>query len=245
MIKTAVNRVDQQPCYLLTSFPWKESSLWIEVFSKEFGRIPLLARSARKPQSTLRGIIMPFAPLTLSWYGRNELRTLHTAHWSGGLPQPYGKNMLSGFYINELLLKLTARDDPSPEIFTEYEKVVRTLCLNQPIYQTLRLFEWHLLSILGFTPDISQDDSGIAIDPNQIYLIQTEHAPQRYNAQYKPEDGVIVSGQSLIDLSASLIESGQTRSDILNLNRLLLDFRIPEGLSSRRVLNQLNNQTTG
>ena len=187
---------------------------------------------------------MPFAPLNVCWYGRNELRTLHTATWTGGLPQPSGKNLLSGFYINELMLKLTARDDANTDLFVEYEKVIQTLCLNQPVFQVLRLFEWRLLCLSGFAPDIVQDESGIPIDAQQVYCIAPEQAPQRNNNGLKPQNSVLVSGQSLIDLSNGVIESAQTRSDCLNVNRLLLDFRIPEGLSSRRVLNQLNHQNT-
>lgn len=239
MSKSALNRVDQQPCYLLTSFPWKESSLWLEVYSKDYGRIPLVARSARKPNSVLRGTLMPFVPIELSWYGKNELRTLHTALWTGGFPQPVGKSLLSGLYVNELMFKLTARDDASVDLFNEYEKIMQALCFNQGVFQALRLFEWRLLSLLGFAPDLALDIEGMAIEPDREYLIRTESPAQRYNQGVVPRDGLLILGQSLIDLSCGVIESSQTRMDILNLNRFLLNFRLSDELSSRRMLAQL------
>lgn len=244
MSKSTANRVDQQSCYILTSYPWKESSLWLEVFSRDYGRVPLLARSARKPNSVLRGSLMPFAPIELSWYGQNELRTLHTSSWVGGFPQPEGKNLLSGFYVNELMFKLTARDDANPVLFSEYEKIIQALCLNQAVFQALRLFEWQLLSLLGFAPDIICDEEQSIIDAKSQYLIQTESLPKRYNGGIVPNNSILVFGQSLIDLNNKIIESSQTRMDILSLNRFLLSFRLPDELSSRRILNQLARQAS-
>jgi DNA repair protein RecO (recombination protein O) len=243
MRKTAVNRVDHQPCFVLTSFPWKESSLWVEVFSRDFGRIPLVARSARKPQSVLRGVLMPFAPLEISWYGQNELRTLHTAHWQGGLPQPTGKALLSGLYANELLLKITARDDANPELFAAFFRLVQGLCQGKTHTQALRLFEWQLLTLLGYAPDIAFDHLNCPVESEQTYLVQPEQPLQKCSATHSfLGEGVTVLGQSLIDLAAGNFEHNRTRQDILNVNRLLLDFRIPQGLSSRRLLTQINPQ---
>ncbi len=243
MRKTAVNRVDHQPCFVLTSFPWKESSLWVEVFSRDFGRVPLVARSARKPQSVLRGVLMPFSPLDISWYGQNELRTLHTAQWQGYLPQPAGKALLSGLYANELMLKITARDDTNPELFDAFSRLIEALCQGKIHTQALRLFEWQLLTILGYAPDIAFDNMNQPIESEQMYLVQPEQPLQKYSENYAFKgDGVTVLGQSLIDLSAGKFEHNRTRQDILNVNRLLLDFRIPQGLSSRRLLNQINPQ---
>ena len=80
-------RVNHQQVFLLSSKPWRENSLWLEVFSREHGRLALLARSARTRGSELRGILVPFVPLSASWFGREELKTLHRAEWLGGWPQ--------------------------------------------------------------------------------------------------------------------------------------------------------------
>ena len=74
-------RINHEPVFLLASAPWRESSLWVEVFSRRYGRVALLARSARKRQSELRGVLVPFVPVSASWYGSQELKTLHRAEW--------------------------------------------------------------------------------------------------------------------------------------------------------------------
>ena len=110
------HRINHEPAFLLASVPWRESSLRLEVFSRSYGRVALLARSARKRQSELRGVLVPFVPMSASWYGSGELKTLHRAEWLGGWPQPQGRALFSGLYVNELVLRLTAREDPQPEL---------------------------------------------------------------------------------------------------------------------------------
>ena len=110
-------RLEGQPAFVLHSYPFRETSLMIEVFAKDHGRIALVARGARRPRSALRGVLLAFQPLLLSWAGKAELRTLHKAEWQGGLPQLKGSALLCGFYLNELLLKLLPRDDPHERLF--------------------------------------------------------------------------------------------------------------------------------
>ena len=111
------NRIDSQPAFLLSATPWRETSLLAELFSRDYGRVAVVARSARKRQSELRGVLVPFVPVNASWYGSQELKTLHRAEWIGGWPQPQGRALFSGLYVNELMLKLTVREDPLPELY--------------------------------------------------------------------------------------------------------------------------------
>ena len=103
---------EAEPGYVLHSYSFKETSLVVEVFTRECGRIGLVAKGARRPRSALRGTLMAFQPLLLSWSGRSELRVLHRAEWVGGQPQLSGLALICGFYLNELVLKLMQRDDP-------------------------------------------------------------------------------------------------------------------------------------
>lgn len=236
------NRIDHARAFVLTSYPWRETSLWVEIYSRDYGRVPLLARSARKPQSALRGVLMPFAPLSLSWFGANELRTLHTAEWLGGLPQPANQTLLAGMYVNELMLKLTARDDADARIFDLFEETLRGLCHNEwPVGLILRRFEWQLLSLQGLAPDITKDDNGMPIEAAAPYLMLPEHAPQLWRNEFLPAEGHVVTGSSLLLLQQGIPELTQpsARQELLHLNRKLLSFRLPEGLSSRRLLEQL------
>lgn len=123
---TAKTRIDHQPAYVLHSYPYSETSLIVDVFSRDHGRLPLLARGARRPRAALRGLLQAFQPLELAWFGSGEVRTLAKAEWQGGLPLLSGKALLLGFYLNELLLKLLPRDDAHERLFDSY-----TLALQQ------------------------------------------------------------------------------------------------------------------
>ncbi|HCA26585.1 MAG TPA: DNA repair protein RecO, partial [Betaproteobacteria bacterium] len=122
MEKADRQRLDAQPAYVLHSYPYRETSLVAEVFSRHHGRLALVARGARRPRSPVRGQLLAFQPLQLSWFGKNELRTLHQAEWVGGLTPPQGMGLICGFYLNELLLKLLPRDDPHEQLFLHYQE---------------------------------------------------------------------------------------------------------------------------
>ena len=135
------NRIDSQPAFLLSATPWRETSLLAELFSRDYGRVAVVARSARKRQSELRGVLVPFVPVQVAWYGKEELKTLHRAEWLGGWPQPQGRALLSGLYVNELVQKLTAREDPQPALYAALREVMRTLCTEPNHATVLRRFK--------------------------------------------------------------------------------------------------------
>src|SRR5438445_9413576 len=113
-------RVAGQPGFVLHSYPYKETSLIVDVFSRDHGRIALVAKGAKRPHSKLRGVLQTFQPLSLGWSGKSEVRTLIAAEWVGGLLPLEKSALLCGFYLNELLVKLLARDDPHPALFDHY-----------------------------------------------------------------------------------------------------------------------------
>src|SRR5258706_7557433 len=110
-------RRDDQPGFVLHTYPYRETSAIVEAFSIADGRVAMVARGARSARSELRGVLQAFQPLTLSWAGAGELKTLIKAEWRGGLPLVTGPALLCGFYLNELLLKLLPREDPHPRLF--------------------------------------------------------------------------------------------------------------------------------
>lgn len=240
------NRINHQPAFLLSSRPWSESSLQIEIFSRDYGRVVMLARSARRRQSELRGVLVPFVPLQLSWYGNNELKTLHRAEWVGGWPQPQNQALFSAMYVNELVLKLTAREDSLPSIYHAMYAVLQSICGGEHL-AALRYFEWSLLHTLGVAPDISQDNLEQAIVCHERYWLRAEHAPvllmqaQQLSAQ---EKGIVVHGHTLNALSnQSLASQPEWHQEALRLTRMLLDFRLPDGILSRQILKQLQQLT--
>ena len=147
------DRHDDEPAFVLHAYPYKETSVIVEAFTEAAGRVPMVAKGARRPRSELRGLLQAFQPLALSWAGTGELKTLVKAEWRGGLPLPTGAALLCGFYLNELLLKLLPREDPHPALYAEYAATLHALTRDvRPSTQaaTLRGFELRLLAELGY-----------------------------------------------------------------------------------------------
>ena len=112
MARAQPQRRDAEPGYVLHAYPYRETSLIVEAFTEAHGRVAMVARGAKRPRSELRGVLQGFQPLLLSWFGQQELKTLLRAEWRGGLPLVSGRALLCGFYLNELLLRLLAHEDP-------------------------------------------------------------------------------------------------------------------------------------
>lgn len=238
----ASHRINHEPVFLLASSPWRESSLWIEVFSRRYGKVALLARSARKQQSELRGVLVPFVPISASWYGSQELKTLHRAEWIGGWPQPQGRALFSGLYLNELMFKLMAREDPLPALYDEFALTMQSVCQQANHIALLRKFEWTLLTALGFAPDLTQDVHGEAIIPERLYWLRAEEEllPLEEAVGLQIENkGLSVSGRALIQLHQGVFTDSESLQQAVKITRFLLDFRLPMGIKSRQILQQL------
>ena len=143
------HRVTAQPGFVLHSYPYKETSLIVEVFARDYGRVPLVAKGAKRPHSKLRGVLQTFQPLQLAWTGKSEVRTLISAEWVGGLLPVERAALLCGFYLNELLVKLLARDDPHPVLFDAYVSALNQLAHAEPAGIVLRKFELQFLKEIG------------------------------------------------------------------------------------------------
>ena len=113
-------RQESREAFVLHSYPYRETSLLVDVFAKGFGRVSVVARAARSPRSALRGVLLAFQPLALSWFGKGEVRTLARAEWLGGHPRLQGEALMCGFYVNELLVRLLPREDPHDALFARY-----------------------------------------------------------------------------------------------------------------------------
>src|SRR5216684_5984038 len=134
-------RRDDQPGFVLHTYPYRETSAIVEAFSIAYGRVAMVARGARRARSELRGVLQAFQPLTLSWAGAGELKTLIKAEWRGGLPLVGGSALLCGFYLNELLLKLLPREDAHPRLFRDYQITLSKLAGGAEQAPALRQFE--------------------------------------------------------------------------------------------------------
>src|SRR5262245_13476773 len=99
-------RAEHEAGYVLHTYPYKETSLIVEAFTRSFGRVALLARGARRPRSAMRGVLLSFHPLRFSWSASTELGNLIGAEWNGSKGSLAGRGLMCGFYLNELLLRL-------------------------------------------------------------------------------------------------------------------------------------------
>lgn len=172
----ASRRFADEPAFVLHRYDWSESSLVLEVFTRHHGRIALVAKGVKRPTSQFRPVLLPLQPLLLSWGGDAEVRTLKAAQWQGGHVMPTGEALLSGSYLNELLMRLLARDDAHERLFDHYAMAVQLLAERGDTQELLlRAFELLLLKEIGLLPDLSRDGSSmIAVDPAGSYVLVPE-----------------------------------------------------------------------
>lgn len=171
-----VKRFLDEPAYVLHRYDWSETSLIVEVFSRQHGRLAVVAKGAKRPTSQLRPILLPLQPLLLAWGGESEVRTLKTAHWRGGHVMPVGEALLAGTYFNEMLMRLLARDDPHPVLFDAYTLAVARLAeRGSPAPALLRAFELLLLKEVGYLPALHSEAATLAqLKPHIRYLLEPE-----------------------------------------------------------------------
>jgi DNA repair protein RecO (recombination protein O) len=242
------SRQEAQPAYVLHSYPFRETSLVVEMFSRNHGRVALMARGARRPKSAVRGVLLAFQPLLLSWFGKSELRTLHHAEWQGGQPQLQGMALICGFYLNELLLRLLPRDDPHEQLFHDYQDTLRALAGANPetdnrnFAAILRRFEKHLLKELGYAHAFEHEaESGQPIDPARSYLYLIERGPMPLESASSGQSGVQLSGKTLLDLAADEYGDPVTLQQSKTLMRTLINHYLGDhSLHTRQLLRDLH-----
>lgn len=229
------DRINGQPGFVLHSYPYKETSLIVDVFTRDFGRIGVVAKGAKRPHSQLRGVLQTFQPLSVSFSGRNELRTLIDAEWVGGMLPLERNALLCGFYLNELLVKLLARDDPHPALFDQYVDTLNQLAHNEPAQIVLRKFERALLKETGVAADLGRcAPSGEAVDAGQDYVVDPERGPRPARLS---DNWPVVVGRTLLDMQAGDYGQAQTQAEAKLLMRFLLAHQLGGApLNTRQIL---------
>ena len=232
--------LEGQPGFVLHTYPFKETSLIVEAFAREHGRVGLVARGARRPKSSLRGILLPFQPLLLSWTGKRELRTLTRAEWHGAYAPLKGQALICGFYLNELVLKLVPRDDPHEQLFAVYEDTLAALAAGEEQATLLRRFELALLRELGYAVVLDRDverDEPVARERSYVYLV--ERGPVEGSAS---GNGVELSGQTLIDMQSGRFSSADTQQQSKSLMRALINHYLGnQVLHTRQLMRDLQD----
>lgn len=183
----------------------------------------MVARGARRPMSSLRGLLQNFQPLLLSWYGKGEVRTLHGAEWQGGQPLLQGTAQMCGFYLNELLLNLLAREDPHEELFNYYRATLYRLAHETDHAAALRCFEKHLLQELGYGLLLEREaGSDRPIRAEVCY----RYAVERGAFRDEEGEGVPVQGRTLLDIAADNYADPVTAQQSKLLMRVVLNHHL-------------------
>jgi DNA repair protein RecO (recombination protein O) len=237
--RTVGTKVAGQPAFVLHSYPYKETSLIIDLFTRDFGRVALIAKGAKRPHSQLRGVLQTFQPLSSSWVGKSELRTLTDAEWVGGMLPLEKTALLCGFYLNELLVKLLARDDAHPALFDHYVSTLNQLAHNEPATIVLRKFERALLKETGVAADLARcTTTRAAVQAGVTYVVDPERGPRPERAS---DPWPRVAGKTLLDMEREDYQDAATQSQSKQLMRFLVAHHLNGApLNTRQILIDLS-----
>ncbi|MGM9516519.1 DNA repair protein RecO [Roseateles sp. DB2] len=214
MVIRAPRQASTQPAFVLHHYDWSETSLILDLFTREQGRLAVVAKGAKRPYSQLRSVLLPFQRLLVGLgkaardeRSETEVQTLRSAEWAGGHTLPGGAALFAGYYLNELLLKLMARQDPHPRIFDAYAATLPLLREDedQRSQAALRAFELRLLADLGLLPDLSMvTQTQRALEPERLYMLSAEMGVCSLSHE-APAFGAM----QLVQLQAALLHGSQ------------------------------------
>ena len=224
-------RVDGDPAFVLHTRPWRETSLIVDILSRHHGRLGLVARGARRAGAAVKARLIPFQPLTLSWFGKSQLRTLHAAEWQGGGLMLRGHALMCGFYLNELLLRLLPEGDAHETLFDHYTLALADLNSQAGVEPVLRRFELDLLSELGYAQSLGHLAQGGELDPDAHYGYEIGCGV------IPPKRGPLYSGRTLLALAAGDFSQSATLAEGKILMRALLAHYLGDKpLATRQLL---------
>ncbi|MBW0148888.1 DNA repair protein RecO [Marinobacter arenosus] len=232
----------QEPAYVIHRRPWRETSLMVDVFTLNRGRMTVIARGANSAKSPLKAQLQPFQPLMLDWSGRGDLKTLTHVDVRSGPSLHRTASLYSGLYLNELLQRIMPAADPHPTVFAAYIDALAKLAETTDVEPVLRRFERAFVAALGF--DFAWDratDTGQTVEPDQAYC-------------YDPEQGIVVaagpgvrlqslSGEVLLALAAGDLETDSSRRTAKRVMRVLIDYLLQgRPLHSRSLFSHLRGE---
>ena len=242
MAVSSNSRQDNQPVYVLHTYPFKETSLVVELFTRDYGRVSAVAKGARRPRSAMRGMLQSFQPLLGAWSGKLELKTLHSLEWYAGLLMLQGEALMCGFYLNELLLRLLPREDAHEVLFDEYTQTLKLLSFApSDSANILRRFELRLLQALGYAVPLTHNIRDEIVTAQAQYYYVPEVGPISSKHDYH-ENGVQLSGKTLLDMAQDDYTDLQTQQQSKQLMRLLLAHYLGDKpLHTRQLLIDLQD----
>jgi len=219
----------------------------VEAFTREHGRIGLVAKGARQGKSPLYSVLQPFSLLFISWGGHGDLATLYTAELAGTANQLKNDTVYSGLYLNELLMRLLHKHDPHPELFDAYQSCVTDIGSNINTDLYLRYFEAEMLENLGYALNLTYEArSGDLVREDMQYAYLIEQGPVLSDSD--SGQSLQIDGAALLALQQRNLSDMQSRKQAKLLLRAVLDYYLGDRpLKTRELVQQrsrLNPSTT-
>lgn len=228
-------RIEQQPAFVLHARPYRETSLLVECLTPDYGRIGVVARGVRKERARLqRAQLEPFQRIQLDMLLKGELATLRGAEPSGAVMRLTGDAGLAGLYLNELVVRLTGRQDPNAELFAFYERTLRRMAAGEPLAWTLRRFERDMLDSLGYALQLDVDAvQGEPLEPSATYFYDPESGVRPGRAG----DPQAIRGADLLALAVDQAPDTAGLASLRRMMRQVIGFHLGGGeLRAWRVL---------
>ena len=238
VIRMSSSRILLHPSYVLHSRAYQDTSLIIDVFSRDHGRVSALAKGAKQAKSKFNGLLQPFKLLLLSWSGRGEMFTLTGAEYKHRPLILKGESLLAAFYINELILKLTQRHDPHPELFDAYHLTIQQLEAGNDNEPVLRKFECYLLQEIGYGLILDHDvESGEPVQPDKQYCYYPEQGPVMITQTESNSQALTVRGAMLQALQHEQLSDEIILREAKHFMRAIIHHRLDGRPIRTRELN--------
>lgn len=230
-------RVEKERAFVLHTRPYRNTSLLVELFTYQQGRVSVVARSARGQRSRYRGLLQPFRRLRVSWMGTQELKTLGHMELDGLPFFLQGMGLFSGFYLNELMMRLLPKSDPYETLYLVYEKTLSAFDAGQPVAENLRSFEKCFLYELGYGVSFAKDHRGERIDQEAYYRLMLDQGFVRVDENASNEG--LLKGADLLAIAIDDYGRSEVAALAKAIMRRLINSHLQQPLNSREWLQHL------
>lgn len=231
-MSTVKGRQEDEHAYVLHTYPFQDTSVVVEAFTRRHGRLGILAKGARRPKSPLRAALLAFQHLSIAWAGRGDLPILTRADWVGRQHALGGVAMMCGYYLNELILKLLQRDDPHEGLFDAYDEALQGLAAALPTHAVLRRFEIALLREIGYALQLDcEAEDGPPLVAERRYAYFPERGPLPVEAAGAGSGALELQGKTLLDMAQGDFSDPRTAAE----SKLLMRWMIGQHLDQRTL----------
>ena len=234
-----VRAVAPIPAYVLHSVPYKETSLVVEFWTRDHGKVSAVAKGAKRPYSSLKTVLLSFQPLLITLSGRAEVKTLTSAEWIGGHLPPQNEALFAAYYLNELLMRGVLREDPHPALFDAYALAMASLASGYNPAPTLRMFEMLFLKELGYGIDLERDLDGALIVSNAWYGLLPRLGWKLLDGENEDAIRDRVSGNLILNLADVLAGGSPMTLELASILRPLTREQLSDHLGHHSLMTRL------